>query len=210
MQNGERPTATMDFWCELASPYTYLAASRIEDVAARAGVDVRWRPFTLGPIFRAVGWQTSPFEIYADKGRYMWRDMEREAARLDVPFRKPTAFPRNSVPAAKVAMLGVEKGWGPGFIKRVMQANFVDDKDISSPALLESILGELGLDGAALAQEAASPASSSALRRSTETAIELRIFGAPTFMVGDEMFWGNDRLESALDWATRPHPRRHA
>src|SRR5579859_1521685 len=96
----------IDFWCELASPYTYLSACRIDALAARAHVDVRWRPFTLHPIFRAVGWQTSPFEIYADKGRYMWRDMEREAERLSIPFHKPTAFPRNGVPAAKIAMLG--------------------------------------------------------------------------------------------------------
>jgi 2-hydroxychromene-2-carboxylate isomerase len=195
---------TIDFWCELASPYTYLSVCRIEALAARARVDVKWRPFSLHPIFRAVGWQTSPFEIYADKGRYMWRDMEREAERLRIPLRRPTVFPRNSVPAAKIALLGVEKDWGPVLIERVMHANFVEDRDIGSPAVLEPILDKLGLDGATIRQEATSPAQSSTLRRSTEEAISLRIFGAPTFMVGDEMFWGNDRLENALDWATRP------
>jgi 2-hydroxychromene-2-carboxylate isomerase len=199
----------IDFWCELASPYTYLSARRIEALAARAHVDVRWRPFTLHPIFRAVGWQTSPFEIYADKGRYMWRDMEREAERLGIPFHKPTAFPRNGVPAAKIAMLGMQHGtWGPEFIRRAMAANFVHDGDIASPELLDSILHDLELDGPALRREADSPTHAQALRRSTERAIELRIFGAPTFMVGEEMFWGNDRLEQALDWAvSHPEPR---
>jgi 2-hydroxychromene-2-carboxylate isomerase len=206
MEKGRMPQ--IDFWCELASPYTYLSASRIEPLAARAHVGIRWRPFTLGPIFRGVGWQTSPFEIYADKGHYMWRDVEREAERLGIPFHKPTVFPRNSAPAAKLAMFGLQQGsWGPEFIRRAMAANFIHDRDIASPALLDSILGDLELDGPALRREADSPAHSPALRRSTETAIELRIFGAPMFMVDDEMFWGNDRLEQALDWAvshTRP------
>jgi 2-hydroxychromene-2-carboxylate isomerase len=201
---------TIDFWCELASTYTYLSVCRIEALAARARVDIRWRPFSLHPIFKAAGWPTSPFEIYADKGRYMWRDMEREAERLGIPFRRPSTFPRNSVPAAKIALVGLASGWGPPFIRRVMQANFADDRDIASPEVLRSILDELGLDGAAIHQEALSP-QSSALRRSTEEAIRLRIFGAPTFMVGEEMFWGNDRLENALDWAARtPPPKRDA
>jgi len=195
---------TIDFWCELASPYTYLSVCRIEALATEAHVSLRWRPFSLHPIFKAVGWQTSPFEIYADKGRYMWRDMEREADRLGIPFRRPTVFPRNSVPASKIALLGVERGWGALFIRKVMQAHFEGDRDIASPAVLESVLDELGLDGATVRQEAVATAQSSALRRSTEEAIRLRIFGAPTFMVGEEMFWGNDRLENALDWATRP------
>ena len=201
---------TFDFWCELASTYTYLSVCRIEELASRAGAEVRWRPFSLHPIFRASGWQTSPFEIYADKGRYMWRDMEREAGRLGIAFRKPSAFPRNSVPAAKVALLGVERGWGARFIQRAMRANFAEDRDIASAEVLDAILGELGLDGPAIRAESTSDAHGSALRRSTEEAIRLRIFGAPTFMVADEMFWGNDRLEQALEWATRARPARGA
>jgi 2-hydroxychromene-2-carboxylate isomerase len=194
---------TLDFWCELASTYTYLSVCRIDALAARAGVEVRWRPFSLGPIFKAAGWQTSPFLVYEDKGRYMWRDMEREAQRLGVAFRRPTVFPRNSVAAAKVAILGVEQGWGPRFIQRVMRANFVEDRDIAATDVVDSVLGELGLDGPAIREEATSGERSSALRRSTEEAIRLRIFGAPTFMAGEEMFWGNDRLEQALERATQ-------
>jgi 2-hydroxychromene-2-carboxylate isomerase len=176
---------------------------RIEPLAAAAGVEVRWRPFTLGPIFAAVGWETSPFEIYPDKGHYMWRDVEREAAAIGVALCRPSAFPRNSVLAARVALVGVERGWGPRFIRAAFAANFADDRDIAAPEVVDELLGGLGLDGPALRAEAEGPYRP-ALRAATERAVQLRIFGAPTFLVGDEMFWGNDRLERALAWARDP------
>jgi 2-hydroxychromene-2-carboxylate isomerase len=196
--------APLEFWCEIASPYTYLAAMRIEPLADAAGVEVRWQPFSLGPIFAAAGWSTSPFEIYPDKGHYMWRDVEREAAQLGLAMRRPSAFPRNSVLAARVALVGVERGWGPAFARAALAANFADDRDIASPAVIDDVLAGLGLDGPALRTEAEGPTHRPALRAATQRAQALRIFGAPTFVVGNEMFWGNDRLERALDWARRP------
>lgn len=191
------------FWCSLASTYTYLATARIDALAAAAGVEVAWQPFTLHPIFNALGWATSPFEIYADKGRYMWRDMEREAERLGIPFRRPSQFPREATPAAKIAIVGLERGWGARFIQRVMAASYADDRDIGRPEVIDEILHDLdrALDPRELRAAAATPA----LRRATERAMALHIFGAPTFMVGDEMFWGNDRLEQALAWASTDH-----
>ena len=192
----------LDFWCELASPYTYLAAMRIEGLARAAGVDVRWQPFLLGPIFAASGWSTSPFEIYPDKGRYMWRDVAREAGAIGAGLRRPSQFPRNTVAAARVALLGVERGWGPAFIRAALAANFAEDRDIADAAVIDELLAGLGLDGSAVRAEAESPDHRPALRAATERAVALHIFGAPTFMVGDEMFWGNDRLERALAWAS--------
>jgi hypothetical protein len=93
----------LDFWFDFASTYSYLAAVRIGSLAVKASVDVRFRPFLLGPIFKAQGWDTSPFSIYQAKGRYMWRDMERQAADLGRPFRRPDVFPQNSLLAARVA-----------------------------------------------------------------------------------------------------------
>ncbi len=192
----------IDFWCELASPYTYLAAMRIERLAREAGVDVRWQPFLLGPIFAAAGWSTSPFEIYPDKGRYMWRDVAREADAIGVALRRPSQFPRNSVAAARIALLGVERGWGPAFIRAALAANFADDRDIADAGVIDDLLAGLGLAGPAVRAEAESPAHRPALRAATERAVALHIFGAPTFAVGDELFWGNDRLERALAWAS--------
>jgi 2-hydroxychromene-2-carboxylate isomerase len=187
----------LEMWCELASPYTYLAAMRIEGLAAAAGVEVAWQPFALGPIFAAMGWSTSPFEIYPAKGRYMWRDVEREAAALGLPMRRSSVFPRNTVAAARVALLGVERGWGPRFIRAALAANFAEDRDLAAPAVIDEVLTELGLDPA-LRAEAESPSYRPRLRAATERAAALGIFGAPMFVVGDELFWGNDRLERAL------------
>jgi 2-hydroxychromene-2-carboxylate isomerase len=192
----------IDFWCELASPYTYLAAMRIDRLARAAGVDVRWQPFLLGPIFAAAGWSTSPFEVYPDKGRYMWRDVAREADAIGAGLRRPSQFPRNTVAAARVARLGVERGWGPAFIRAALAANFAEDRDLADPGVIDELLAGLGLDGPAVRAEAESPAHRPALRDATERAVALHIFGAPTFLVGDEMFWGNDRLERAVAWAS--------
>jgi 2-hydroxychromene-2-carboxylate isomerase len=196
--------AQLELWCELASTYTYLTVMRVEEAASAAGVELRWQPFTLGPIFAASGWSNSPFEIYPAKGRYMWRDVEREAAALGLAWKRPSQFPRNSVPASRVALLGVERGWGPAFIRAALTANFAHDRDIAHAEVLDSVLGELGLDGPAVRAEAESPAFRPKLRAATEQAMARGIFGAPTFAVGDELFWGNDRLERALAWARDP------
>ena len=199
--------AAIEFWCELASTYSYLAASRIESLGRARGVTVTWSPFLLGPIFAAAGWQTSPFEIYVAKGRYMWRDVARGAQAQGIPFRRPTVFPRNTVLPARVALVGVDRGWGPEFIRRALSANFAEDREISEPSVVTELLEEVGQNASAILEEATSEAWKPRLRATTERAIGLGIFGAPTFMVGDEMFWGNDRLEQAVDLAVRDRSR---
>jgi len=192
----------VEFWYEFASPYSYLAALRIEQAAAEAGVEIVWRPFLLGPIFKALGWETSPFNLYPVKGRYMWRDMEREAARFGLPLYKPHPFPQNSLLAARIAMLGLDKGWTPVFTKAVYAAEFGEGRDISDPQVLAGLLSGLGLDPEAVVAEAQSDTNKTRLRRLNDEAQGRGIFGAPTFFAEDgEMFWGNDRLEQALGWA---------
>lgn len=193
----------VEFWFEFASTYSYPAAMRIEQLAAERGVPVVWQPFLLGPIFAAQGWSDSPFNLYPAKGRYMWRDLERVCAALDLPLVRPSGFPRSGLTAARVAVAGANEPWLPGFIRGVYHANFALDRDVADPAVIRGILDDLGLAADALFQAAASDEVKARLRAQTQTAIERGIFGAPSFVVGDELFWGNDRLEDALAWHAR-------
>ena len=193
----------VEFWFEFASTYSYLSVMRIERAAEAAGVDIEWKPFLLGPVFLALGWNDSPFNIYPPKGRYMWRDLERLAEKEGLPFLRPSRFPRNGLLAARVALVGVEEGWVAAFARAVMTANFAEDREIGEEAVIVEILGTLGLPGAEVITRAQADANKLALRCQTERAAELGLFGAPSFRVGEELFWGNDRLEDALAWARR-------
>ena len=197
----------VEFWFEFASTYSYLSVMRIERAAQAAGVDIAWKPFLLGPVFLALGWNDSPFNIYPPKGRYMWRDLERLAEKEGLPFRHPSRFPRNGLLAARVALVGVEEGWVAPFARAVMSANFAEDREIGEEAVIGEILGTLGLPAAELMARAQADANKLALRCQTERAAELGLFGAPSFRVGEELFWGNDRLEDALAWACRADRR---
>lgn len=194
---------TIEFWFDFASTYSYPAAMRVEDAALRYGCRVQWRPFLLGPIFKSQGWSDSPFNIYPVKGRYMWRDLERLCATLQIRFRKPREFPRNSLLATRIASAGEDTAWLPEFARRVYAANFADDRDIAEPAVLLECLSGLTQDPAAILTAARGQDAKAQVRRSTERAIRLGIFGAPTFVVGEELFWGNDRLEAALHWSRK-------
>ncbi len=193
----------VEFWYEFASTYSYPAAMRVERAAAEAGVALAWRPFLLGPIFGAQGWNDSPFNIYPAKGKYMWRDMARICAAQDLVLKEPVRFPQNGLKAARLALIGQDEPWGPEFTRRVYLANFAEQKDISDESVLAAILAALGLDAAALAARASEPANKERLKTQTAEAIAKGVFGAPSFIVGEELFWGNDRLEAALQWAKR-------
>ncbi|MGK2921568.1 MAG: 2-hydroxychromene-2-carboxylate isomerase [Methyloceanibacter sp.] len=196
--------AKIDFWYEFASTYSYPTAMRIERLAADEGVTVRWRPFLLGPIFKAYGWNDSPFNIYKTKGRYMWRDLERvceaDGLALTLP---PVRFPQNGLKAARLALAGEEQDWTPAFTRAVFVANYAEQKDISDEATLRAILISLDVDAEAALAAAGSEEVKEALKAQTAEAQARGLFGAPSFTVGDELFWGNDRLEAALVWARR-------
>ena len=204
-QDGIANPMTVQFWFEFGSTYTHLSAQRIEALAAKAGVRVDWCPFLLGPIFAARGWQTSPFAVYPDKGRNMWRDVERRAALHGIPFQKPTLFPQNGLLAARVTLVALDQGWAPAFVRGVFEAQFVRGQNIADPAVLQPVIGHAGGRAQALI-DAGSAEVKAALRARTEQAAELGIFGAPTFIADGEMFWGDDRLEEALAWFCGTHP----
>jgi 2-hydroxychromene-2-carboxylate isomerase len=188
----------IEFWFEFASNYSYLSVMRIEQAAASLGVSIRWRPFLLGPIFKSFGWSTSPFILQPWKNDYVWKDMERQCRKYGIAWRRPSQFPRASVLPARVALIGADKPWMGEFCRRVMQLNFAADQDIDSPALVAEVLTQLGLEAPEIIDEALQDANKLNLRRQTELAASKGVFGAPTFFVDGEMFWGNDRLDDAL------------
>jgi 2-hydroxychromene-2-carboxylate isomerase len=200
--------APLQFWFDFASTYSYLASQRIERVAAARGVAIDWRPFLLGPLFQRQGWNDSPYNLNPARGRYMWRDLERQCARDGVPYRKPTVFPRRSILPARVACLGHGQAWLPPFARAVFRANFSEDQDIEDRERMLDLLRRCGAaadeaSARALLDRATEQATKDLLRAETERAWSLGIFGAPTFVALGELFWGNDRLEEAFDWLAR-------
>ncbi|MEQ9365719.1 MAG: 2-hydroxychromene-2-carboxylate isomerase [Leptospirales bacterium] len=200
-----------EFWFEFASTYSYLSAARLPGLSRARGVPVIYKPFLLGPIFQAQGWNDSPFNIYPAKGRYMWRDLERQCEEYGLAYKRPAEFPRNGLRAARIATALLQSPdrarYAPDFTRTVYEANFVHDQNIAE----ESILLELLARQLPEAQEAAAIVSLSKsaqiknqLRETTDRAQALGVFGAPFFVVIDEgaaeseLFWGDDRLEAAF------------
>ena len=194
----------LDFWFEFASTYSYPAAMRISPLAEAAGVAVRWRPFMLGPIFKEQGWRTSPFNLFPAKGRNMWRDLERTCGTIGLPFVRPTTFPQNTLLAARVALVGLAEAWGEDYCRAIYRAEFAEGRTVEEIKTIAGVLTGLGLDAGAVLDRAQSNENRSQLRAHTDEAQRLGIFGSPSFVTDDgELFWGNDRLEAALNWARR-------
>jgi len=199
--------ATLELWFELGSNYSYLTVMRIEELARRHGVKIIWKPFLLGPIFKSFGWDSSPFVLQKEKGAYTWRDMARQCEKYHLPWTRPSKFPRRTVLPARVALLGADEPWIGAYSKRLMQINFVEDRDIDTPEVVSEVLDGLGLPASDLLGEAQSDENKLRLRKQTDEARRRGVFGAPTFFVRAEMFWGNDRLEDALRLAARIDPK---
>lgn len=193
----------LTFWFDFASTYSYLSAMRIEQFASENDVEIIWQPFLLGPIFKAQGYETSPFNLFEIKGKNMWRDLERQAEYYGLPaFTKPDPFPQNGLRAARIAAFYAGEDWVPQFIKSIFFAQFTKAALISDALIVKS-LNDLSQDGEALLHQAKSDQTvKDKLRQVTEEAREKGLFGAPSFVTEDgELFWGNDRLEQAIAWA---------
>ena len=196
---------TVTFWFEFASTYSYLSVMRIDDIAKAHGIEVIWKPFLLGPIFKAQGWDGSPFSIYPDKGENMWRDLQRRAEKYGLPFNRAseTLFPQNSVLAARAAIACLHEDWGRDFCRNVFRAGFVEARDISDPTTIADCIEAAGGVAQIYLHMAHANAQKEALRANVEEARSRRVYGAPSFIVDDELFWGDDRLEDAFEWAKR-------
>jgi 2-hydroxychromene-2-carboxylate isomerase len=198
---ASEPPPEIEFWFEFGSNYSYLSVMRIEDEARRHGVRIAWKPFLLGPIFKALGMENSPFVLQQEKGAYVWQDMARQCRKYGLRWVRPSVFPRLGVLPLRVALLGVDQPWIGAFCREVMELNFARDEDINQPDRLAPILTGLGLPASSILAEAQAEPTKTRLREQTEQARRKGIFGAPTFFVGGDMFWGNDRLDDALLFA---------
>lgn len=187
--------ATLEFFYDFVSPYSYLASTRVEAEAARVGGTVRFRPFLLGGVFVATG-NRAPIDTPA-KGRHLATDLGRWAARLGIPFTWPAKFPVSTVLAMRTAFAAEKAGKLVPFTHAMYRAYWAEGRDLSDPAVIAEVAGKVGLDGAALLADA--PNHKEALKAQTQEAIDRGSFGAPTFFVGQEMFVGNDRLDFAVE-----------
>jgi len=190
----------IEFWFDFGSTYSYPAAMRIETLAAIQNVKVLWRPFVLGALFKEQGWSDSPFNLYPAMGKYMWRDMQRTCLDLTIPFQIPRVFPRNGLLASRIICSYSSESWIAEFSRLVFKANFVLDQDIADPLIISNCLNKLSLNAEMLIKQATSSEAKQKLIDQTEQAKIKDIFGAPSFIIGDELFWGNDRLEQAFSY----------
>jgi 2-hydroxychromene-2-carboxylate isomerase len=205
MTGSAAPSASpeIEFWFEFASNYSYLSVMRIEDEVRRLGIRIAWKPFLLGPILRTLGMENSPFVLQKEKGAYMQQDMTRQCRKYGLaPWVKPTVFPRLGVLPLRIVLLGAEQPWVGAFSRKVMELNFALDQDINQSEQIAPILTGLHLPSSDILEQAQSEPIKTRLREQTDEARERGIFGAPTFFVGTEMFWGNDRLDDALAFAS--------
>lgn len=182
---------SFEFFYDFSSPYSYLASTQVERVAREAGAAVRFRPFFLGGVFKAVNGHP-PFETPA-KFQHMIVDLARWAKRYRVPFNMPAQFPVPSITALRAALAAEKAGQLVPFSHAMFRAVWADSKEIGDPAQIVSIARAAGLDAEPFVAAAAE--HKDALRAQTEEAVSRGAFGAPTFFVGDELFLGNDRLD---------------
>src|SRR5262245_30839094 len=181
--------ARLEFWFDFGSTYSYLSAMRIDDLANKAGVEVVWLPFLLGQIFAKWGWQTSPFNIFPSKGRYMWRDVERLAAFYGLPLCRPASFPQFALTATRVATAAAGESWLAAFCQAVFVREFAQGGDITGEAVVAELLEEVGAKPEPWLAAAATSQVKNALRERVSAAEQRGIFGAPSFVAADgELF----------------------
>ena len=189
----------IDFWFSVGSTYTYLAVMRLPEVEKRTGVRFRWRPFSVRTIMREMN--NVPFATKPIKMAYMWRDIERRAALYELPIRVPAPYPLQEFDLAnRVAILGAREGWCAGYVRAAYRRWFQEGLEAGSDPNLTDTLREIGQDPVRTIAAARGEEIGQAYDAATAEARELELFGAPTFVVNGERFWGDDRLDDAISW----------
>lgn len=196
-------TAALDFYFDFSSPYGYLAAMQIDALAARGGRAVCWRPVLLGAVFKVTGGK--PLPSLPLKGDYAQIDMPRSARFLGLPYRQPSQFPvASQAPARAFYWLDArDADAARALAKALYRAYFVDDRDISSPAITAEVAATLGHAPAAVLAALEEPALKDRVRAETAAAVARGVFGSPYVVVDGEPFWGVDRFDQLERWLTR-------
>ncbi len=194
-----------EFWFDFSCPYAYIASTRVEALAQRTGAELDVRPMLLGGVFKARGTaQNLAATLAPAKAQHNLNDMRRQAQLAGVPLHMPPGHPLRTVEALR-CVLAAGAPYMP-LVRRFYRAYWAEGRDIGQGEVVDAILAEAGLDVAAVRARAASDEIKDELRRRTDEAIERGIFGVPTCFVGDELFWGQDRLdmvEAALGGSPR-------
>jgi 2-hydroxychromene-2-carboxylate isomerase len=195
---GTKP-GTIGFWFSVGSTYSYLSVMRLTEVARQTGISFRWQPFSVRQIM--IEMDNIPFRTKPVKQAYMWRDIERRAARYGLPARVPAPYPLAQWDVAnRVAVLGAIEGWVAGYAQATYRRWFQDSLEPGSEPNLSDSLREIGQVPERVLARAAEPQIGAAYEAATDEARALGIFGSPTFLVGRELFWGDDRLDDAIAW----------
>ncbi|HET8995387.1 MAG TPA: DsbA family protein [Acetobacteraceae bacterium] len=193
-------TRSIDFWFSIGSTYSYLTVMRLNDVQASGGVTFTWCPFNVRDIM--VEQNNRPFVGKPVKSAYMWRDIERRAAMYGLPVRVPAPYPLPELEFAnRVAILAAEEGWCAEYAIATYQRWFQLGQEPGTEPNLSDSLREVGQDPQRVIAEARAGRIGNALRAATDRARAAGVFGSPTFVVGTELFWGDDRLDDALAWS---------
>lgn len=189
------PAREIEFFFDVGSSYSYLAATQLAGVTARTGVPVRWRPFLLGAVFKATG-NDLPARIPA-KARWMLADMAMWSRRYGIPFRLPSRFPMLTLRpqrALAAALRTVGADAIAGFALALFGAYWGEDQDVSTDPVIAAAARAAGLDADLVLAAIDRPETKDLLRATTDEAVRRGAFGAPSMFVGDVLFWGNDRL----------------
>ena len=193
----------LEFYFDFSSPYGYIAAMRVDDLAARHGRKVRWVAYLMGAAMKLTGAQ--PLVARDLVGDYARIDLPRSARFYGVPFALPSPFPVATVAAARafwwLHLQDTERA--NALAKALYRAYFVDGRNIGEAPTVLAVAAENGVDADALQAGLADDAVKATLRRVTDEAIARGVFGSPFLLVDGEPFWGNDRLEQVDEWLAR-------
>ena len=195
--------SNIDFYFSIGSTYTYLTVTRILDVENKYQVKFNWKPFSVRAIMKEMNNIPFPKEKM-NKVNYMWRDIERRAERYGFFAKTPVPYPLSEFDLAnQIAILGLEKDWGIDYIRLTYKKWFQEGKEPAIEPSISEVCNELKLNKDEISSEALKKEIQDKYEANTNSARENKIFGSPSFVVKNEVFWGDDRMEDAIKWNSK-------